>query len=292
MPRLPTTSEHDIAITERGCAWHILFYVFSYFELLVTSVSKEKTICQSKERRNSIKMGAFVALKMLIFSKIVATLRETFIILLVLRLVGFLSPHAEHGEGFVAQQGNDGGGAVGHRLLQFAVDKVVIEVNIGSILAVVGIVDAVETGPVDGSETHGARLAGGVNFVATEIESAQFATSFTDACHFGMGRGVVKNSNAVGSTCHDFSVLGDDGSEGASAALDAFCREAYGLAHHLFVLFCDIHTIIIMCRLVLTVCKDTKKNGSKKRFSISSHSILKPSGFCCVKETENNKKSG
>lgn len=52
------------------------------------------------------------------------------------------------------------------------VNEVVVEADGGSILAVVAVEDAVKMRPIDGAQAHRARLAGGVDVAASEVERA------------------------------------------------------------------------------------------------------------------------
>ena len=111
-------------------------------------------------------------------------------------LVGF-DPLAEDGVGL--GQGHGGGGqtAVGGVEGQFAIDEGIVEAGLGGIVLGGGIVEVVEPRPVDCAETHGARLARGVDVAAREVKSVQFRRCGTDGLHLGVRRGVVVGCHAI-----------------------------------------------------------------------------------------------
>lgn len=77
------------------------------------------------------------------------------------------------------------------------IDKVVIEANLGGIFAIVAIVDTVETGPIDRTQTHGTGLARGVDFAAFKVVGVQLTGCLTDTVHFGMSRRVIVDRHCV-----------------------------------------------------------------------------------------------
>jgi hypothetical protein len=88
----------------------------------------------------------------------------------VQNFVGFLGPRAKSDERFVAHNLNGGDAALGVGLFQFAIDEGVVESDFRGIFGGVGKIDARKASPVDGTETHGARLAGRVDFAILELE--------------------------------------------------------------------------------------------------------------------------
>ena len=116
---------------------------------------------------------------------------------LILRFLVVLFPHAESLQCLLAQQRQHGFVAVGGLERYFVVDKVVVEANGGGILAVVGIIDLVDACPIDGTQTHGAWLARGVDLTAREVERAQTLGGAAYAVDLSMCCGVVVYGHAV-----------------------------------------------------------------------------------------------
>ena len=97
------------------------------------------------------------------------------------------------------------------------IDEVVIEPDGGSVLAVVGIVDLVEVRPVDRSQAHRARLAGGIDFASGEVERMQLVAGFPDDGDLRMGCRVVVDGHAIASLGDDFAIAGNDSAERTAA---------------------------------------------------------------------------
>ena len=108
-----------------------------------------------------------------------------------------LLPHLKGQEGLVAQQRVHGFVAMVGGESYLAVDEVVVEVDGGSIVTVVGIINGVEVCPINGTQTHRAGLARGVYHAAFKTESAQLACGLAYAVYLGMGCGVVIKGYAV-----------------------------------------------------------------------------------------------
>ena len=107
----------------------------------------------------------------------------------------------EEGEALLVAEGADdfGGGHVG-ALREFGggdADLAAEAVGVGDGGAVD---DAVEAGPEGVGHAHGARLAGGVEGVATEGEGAEAAAGAADAAEFGVGARVVLTGDGVEGT--------------------------------------------------------------------------------------------
>ena len=174
--------------------------------------------------------------------QLLSSLRDS----LILHLVLLHLPGAEGFEGLVAEQRDKRNGAFFDMLFQFLVDEVVGEVDGGSILFRVAVVDALDMRPIDGAQTHGARLAGGIDDAVRKVEGAQFAACLADGVHLGMGGGVVVAGDAVRAAGDNFSVLHDDGPEGTATIFHTFVGEADGLAHVFFICFCDSHGCLFL----------------------------------------------
>lgn len=87
------------------------------------------------------------------------------------------------------------------------------------------VVDAVQTGPEDGAEAHGAGFAAAVDFAAGEVVGVEFCGGAADGGDFGVGCGVVGGRYKVCAFGDQFPALDDDGAEGAAAVFDVLDGE-------------------------------------------------------------------
>lgn len=144
-------------------------------------------------------------------------------------------PFLEDLFGLVTKKWYDGFCALLERKFQLFVNKVVGKINTMGIMACVGIENLTYMSPVDGSQTHGARLAGGVYDTIRKIEGAKLAASLADAVHLGMCRRVDVGDNAVGSGGYYLTVTRYDRPKRASAPCYALVRQAYRLTHQFHI---------------------------------------------------------
>ena len=154
---------------------------------------------------------------------------------LILYLVVLCAPGFEGGEGLVAQQGVGREMAFGAGECELVVDERVVEAVLSGVCLAAGEVDSLQTRPIDGSETHRARLAGRVDFAAAQIEGAESPGGVTDGADLRVSSGVIVGSDSVGAGCDDFSVARNDRSEWATAVSDVLHRKPYSFAHKFFV---------------------------------------------------------
>ena len=159
----------------------------------------------------------------------------------VFRLVLLLAPQAEAMECLIAQEGDDGHRTLVEGTVEFFIDEVVGKLNVAGVLTVVTIEDTADAGPVDGSETHGARLAGGVDGASREVERAQTPAGFADGVYLSMCRRVEIDGDAVATAGDDLAVLDNDRPERPAAMSHALVGQTNGLAHELLVLFCNLY---------------------------------------------------
>ena len=117
---------------------------------------------------------------------------------------------------------------------QLLIDKIVVETYSGRVLTVVGVVDVIQMGPVDGTQTHGARLARSVNLASAQVERAQPQGGRADGAHLGVGRGVGVQGHHVGRLGHDDPAAGYHGTKGAAALAHAVLAQGDGAAHQFF----------------------------------------------------------
>ena len=75
--------------------------------------------------------------------------------------------------------------------------------------------------PIDGTQAHRARLAGGIDLATFQIEGLQFAGSLSDTVHFGMSRRVEVDGYTVGSLSDDDTVLGNHSTKRSAPRLHA-----------------------------------------------------------------------
>lgn len=164
--------------------------------------------------------------------------------LLVLNLILFGLPQAESLEALGPHQRERRYGALGGGEGYLVVDEGVVEADLGGVASGVGIVDALNAGPIDGAQAHRAGLTGGVYLTPLEVEVAHGCTGCTNGAHLGVGCGVVEQRNAVGTSGHNLTVAHDDSTKGAATSGHTLFGEFDGHTHK-FVL---VHSL---------------KNGSK-----------------------------
>src|SRR5882724_3165345 len=99
------------------------------------------------------------------------------------------------------------------RLVELAIDVVVVETDGGGVAARVGVVDAIQPRPVDGAQTHRAGLAAGVHLAALQAEGTQLAAGRADGHHLGMGGGIIAGGDLVVALGNDLAVARNDGAE-------------------------------------------------------------------------------
>ena len=147
-------------------------------------------------------------------------------------------PHTESLYSLSAEQSHHCLVALLYRQGNLLVYKVVVEAYLGSVLAVVGIVDVVEMSPVNGSKTHWARLARGVDVASAEVEGAKAACCLAYAVYLGMCCWVVVDGYAVGCFGYNLVAFGYHGAEGTASVAHTLFRETNGAAHQfdLFIL--------------------------------------------------------
>src|ERR1700739_2110997 len=79
-------------------------------------------------------------------------------------------PGAKSREGLLAHHGNHRDGTLAQRLGDFAIDKRIVESDLGSVRRQVAEVDAGQPRPIDRAQAHGTRFAGSINFAAGQLE--------------------------------------------------------------------------------------------------------------------------
>ena len=153
---------------------------------------------------------------------------------LIFYLVDLRSPQFESPDGFFAKQYFRRQLAGRGWQSQFVVDERIVEIDALGIQLVVGIVNLVQTGPIDGSQAHGAGFTGCVDFASAQVESAQLGSGCSDGADFGMGGWVALGGYLVHAGGDDFAVAGDDGSEGTAPIGYVVNGKFDGFSHQFF----------------------------------------------------------
>ena len=99
---------------------------------------------------------------------------------------------------------------------ELAVEEGIVEAGGGCLLLRCGVVYAVEAGPQNCAEAHGAGLATGVDFAAGEVVGFQGGGGVTDGVDFGMGGRVAVRGDEVDAFGEELAVSGDNGAERAA----------------------------------------------------------------------------
>ena len=106
--------------------------------------------------------------------------------------------------------------ALANREAEFGVQKRVVESHRGGVLAREGVVNPFQPRPVDGRQTHGARLATGVDFRATEMITAKVAAGVADGDDLGVRRRVVGGSHLIAAAPDDTVFFHHNGAKRAA----------------------------------------------------------------------------
>src|SRR5262249_7266803 len=112
-------------------------------------------------------------------------------------LIGLRQPRVENAPGLVTRQTHERQRAFAYPGLNFAVDRRIVEADCGRVGARVGVIDAVDPGPIDGAETHGTRLAARIDVAALEAEGADGPAGFADRHDLGMRGRIVCRRDLV-----------------------------------------------------------------------------------------------
>ena len=99
-----------------------------------------------------------------------------------------------------------------------AIEKRVVEAGGGGLTLGGGVPDAVQAGPQNGAETHGAGLATGMDFTAGKVVSFEGGGGVTDGGYFGVGGWIAVRRDEINALSDPFSALGDDGAKGTARA--------------------------------------------------------------------------
>ena len=97
---------------------------------------------------------------------------------------------------------------------EFAIEEGVVERDAGCVGAGVAEPDAIDAGPVDGGEAHGAGLAAGVDFAAVEAEGVEVSAGGADGFDFRVGGGVVVAGDGVAAFADDGAISDETAPKG------------------------------------------------------------------------------
>ena len=95
----------------------------------------------------------------------------------------------------------------------------VVESHRGGVLAREGVVNPFQPRPVDGRQTHGARLATGVDFRASEMITAKVVAGVADGDDFGMRRRVIAGSHLIAAAPDDTILFHHNGAKRAACSV-------------------------------------------------------------------------
>ena len=123
--------------------------------------------------------------------------------------------------------------------VNFLIDEVVVEVDVGGIYLGVGIIDAFHASPVECAQAHGARLAAAVDDASIELKVATDCAGAANGVDLGMCSGVVIERDRVAASGNDLTVFDDDCSEWATSAVDVLAGDVASHLNELAVFFCD-----------------------------------------------------
>src|SRR5579863_2483964 len=149
----------------------------------------------------------------------------------VFDLIGFLFPGAKAGEGFLAHHLNHRNLAQRMGLRDLAIDKSVVEADLGGVRREVAEVNVREASPVNRAQTHGARLARSVEIAVFEFECPQLGASRADRGDLRVSGWIAGRSHAIYPFRYDRAVFHYDRTERSAASVDVFHRKLDGACH-------------------------------------------------------------
>jgi hypothetical protein len=112
-------------------------------------------------------------------------------------LVGLLLPRAKRFQCFVTHELNHRDLAFRVLLHDFTVDERVVEAGDGCIRGSGAEENPRRASPIDGSQTHGAGLAGRVKLTIPKLENAKLRTRSPDRYNFRMCGRIIRQSHAI-----------------------------------------------------------------------------------------------
>lgn len=163
-----------------------------------------------------------------------------------------------------------GEGALPGGLADFGVELRVVEAGGGGVCGGVAEVDGGALSPVGRGETHGARLAAGVELAATELEGAKSGAGVADRRDLRVRGGVVCGCDEVYAGGDEDAAADDDGTEGTAATgYDVLCRKVDCLPHKAGVathrvspaLLVDAQMVRAQCCTLIIVQKQAEARG-------------------------------
>ena len=132
-------------------------------------------------------------------------------------------------------------GALVNRFVELFVDEIIGEVDVAGVFFGVAVINAFQMGPVAGTEAHGAGLARSIDDAIGKVKGTQLLAGLPNGVDFGVGSGIVVNSDAVGTAGHDLAVLYDDSTERPSTVAHALVGQTDGLTQEFLILCYDSH---------------------------------------------------
>ena len=106
-------------------------------------------------------------------------------------LVDFGSPRTESGKRFFTHDLDRGDAPLQMRLLQFAVQERIVKSDFGGIRGGIGEIKPGKVSPVDCPETHGTRLAGGIELTVFQVKHAEVGAGLPDRKHLRVGGRII-----------------------------------------------------------------------------------------------------
>ena len=117
-------------------------------------------------------------------------------------------------------------------LANFFVNRGIVKSDPCRVAGNTGIVNCVNSRPVNGAQAHRARFARRVEFTAAKLEAAKIVASLPNCHHFGMRRGVIRRRDLICSFADYSAFFHDHASERPTTpGTHIFYREFYGPRH-------------------------------------------------------------
>jgi len=147
-----------------------------------------------------------------------------------------LLPRSKCRQRFLAHHLHHGDLALRVRLLDFRIDRGIIEADFRGVRGEIAKINPVNPSPVDCAQAHRAGFAGSVEVAAFKLEDSKFPAGLADGQHFSVRRGIVGRCNLIRGFRYDGAIFNYDRAEW-TAAPGAYIleRELNGADHECFV---------------------------------------------------------
>ena len=157
----------------------------------------------------------------------------------IFRLVRLRFPHGESMKCLRTEQLTNWLTAMIHRRGDLAIDQIIVKTYLRCIPTVIGIIDMVEMGPINGTQTHRTGLTRCIDLTTCQIKRTQLPACLTNGIYLGMGSRILVDGDAIRALSYNLSVTCDHSSKRATTMTNAFLTQSNSSAHQFFLCHCS-----------------------------------------------------